>query len=88
MQSSHGRSQTKYRITQINKYLSSEYQGLGSKSDELIHSSEINTTLQILHFSEHNMVEQELLHHTINSYLLGSSFCQIKPTEGRYVYFS
>jgi hypothetical protein len=56
--------------------------GLRSKSDEIIHSFEIdNINPYILCLSEHHMVEQELLHLTLNGYLLGSSFCQ-KDLQG------
>jgi hypothetical protein len=45
--------------------------GLRSKSDELIHFFEVdNINSHILCLSKHHMVEQELLHLTVNSYLL------------------
>jgi hypothetical protein len=47
-----------------------------SKSDELIHSSEININPHTLYLSEHHMAEHELLHLTMNGYLLGSRFCR------------
>jgi hypothetical protein len=50
--------------------------GLRSKSDELIHSFEIdNINPHILCFSEHHVEEQDLLHLTLPGYLLGSGFC-------------
>jgi hypothetical protein len=51
--------------------------GLRSERDELIHFFETdNINAHILSLSEHRMVEQELLHLTMNGYLLGSSFCR------------
>jgi hypothetical protein len=51
--------------------------GFRSKSDELIHSFEVDTiSPHILCLSKHHVVEQELLHLTINCYPLGSSFCR------------
>jgi hypothetical protein len=50
---------------------------LRSRGDELIFSFKIdNMNHHILCLSEHYMVEQEVLHLIMNSYLLGSSFCQ------------
>jgi hypothetical protein len=50
---------------------------LRSKSVKLIHAFEIdNINPHILCLTKHHMVEQGLLHLTINGYLLGSSFCQ------------
>jgi hypothetical protein len=50
--------------------------GLRNKSGELICSFEIDTTKpHILCLSEHHIVEQDLLHLSINGYQLGSSFC-------------
>jgi hypothetical protein len=51
--------------------------GLRSKNDESILSFEIDhINPHILCSSEHHMVEQELLHFTMNSCLLCFSFCQ------------
>jgi hypothetical protein len=41
----------------------------------------INTHIRVLCLNEQRMVEEELLHLTVKSYLLGSSFCQKRATE-------
>jgi hypothetical protein len=57
--------------------------GLRSKSDKLIHSFEIdNINPNILCFSEHHIEEQDLLHHTLPGYVLGSSFCHKDLQKG------
>jgi exonuclease III len=51
--------------------------GLRSKGDGLIHSFEIDIiNPHILCLSEHHVFKEELLHLTMNGYLLGSSFFQ------------
>jgi exonuclease III len=49
--------------------------GLRSKSEELIHSLETDN------ISEQHMEEQEVLHHTLPGYILGTSFCH-KHVQG------
>jgi hypothetical protein len=57
--------------------------GLRNKSDELIHSFEIDgINPRILCLSEHHMVEQDLLHLTLDGYLLGSSFLRQNLQRG------
>ena len=49
--------------------------GLRSKSEELILSFEMdNINSHILYLCEHHMEKQELLHHTLSGYKLGSRF--------------
>jgi predicted lipase len=51
--------------------------GLRNTRDELIHSFEIDgINSHTLCLSEHHMVEQVLLHLTLDGYLLVSSFCR------------
>jgi hypothetical protein len=59
-----------------------------NKSDELIHSFEIDATNpHILYLSEHYTVKQDLLHLPINGYQLGSSFCRKALQRGGvYIY--
>jgi hypothetical protein len=56
--------------------------GLRSKSDELTHSFEIDNINLVLCFSEHHMEEQDLLHLTLQGYILGSSFCHKDLQKG------
>jgi phosphate uptake regulator len=54
-----------------------------NKSDEVIQSSEIDgINTCILCLSKHHMVEQDLLHLTLDGYLLSSSFCANKLQRG------
>jgi hypothetical protein len=56
---------------------------LRNESDELIHSFEIDAiNAHILLLSEHHMVEQDLLHLSINGYQLGFSFCRTGLQRG------
>jgi hypothetical protein len=51
--------------------------GLRNKSDKLIHSFEVDSiNPRILCLSEHHKAEQDLLHLTLDGYLLCSSFCR------------
>jgi hypothetical protein len=67
---------------------SHDVMGLRSKRDELIHSFEIDDiNLHVVCESEHHMVELDLLHLTLDGYLLGSSFCKQILQRGGGVYF-
>jgi hypothetical protein len=56
---------------------SHDVRGLRNKRDELIHYFEIDdVNLHVMCESEHHMVELDLLHLTLDGYLLGSSFCR------------
>jgi hypothetical protein len=70
--------------------------GLRSKNDEFINSFETGfINPHVLHFSEHNMEEQDPLHLTLPGYILGSSFCcqslqkwGVRIFVCKYLYFS
>lgn len=61
--------------------------GVRKKSDELNSFQIDGTNLHLLCINEYHVLQQDLLHHTLNSYLLGSSFCRQNLQEGRCVHF-
>jgi hypothetical protein len=64
-------------------FTTSLFKGLMNKSDELKHSFEIDgMNAHRLCLSKHHMVEQDLLHLTLDGYLLGSSFCRQNLQSG------
>jgi hypothetical protein len=63
-------------MSNLNAIFHQNIRGLRNKSDELLHSFEIDATSpHVLCLSEHHMVEQDLLHLSVNGYQLRSSFC-------------
>jgi hypothetical protein len=73
------KAESSYSVTAFHQNV----RGLRNKSEKLLHSFEILTIRpEILHLSEHHMVEQDLLHLSINGYQLGSSFCRKRLHRG------
>jgi hypothetical protein len=70
-------------ISNLKAIFHQNIRGLRNKSDELLHSFEIDATSpHVLCLSEHRMVEQDLLHLSVNDYQLESSFCRRRLWKG------